>query len=91
MTATCLVGKRPKSARQGDPCWRLGRLLEDEGEHHGRQPPNPDVAEPEHILLEESMHAVKDHPPIIPNTGRDSRDRRPSPADTALRNMWDRP
>jgi hypothetical protein len=45
----------------------------DEGEHRGRQTPNPDVTEPQHVRLEESMHAVKDHPPIAPKQQAEGR------------------
>jgi hypothetical protein len=50
----------------GHPCRRFGRLLEDEREHRGRQTPNLDVTQPEQISLEESVHAVQDHPSIVP-------------------------
>lgn len=40
--------------------------MEDEREHRGRRTPNPDLAEPEQIGLEESVHPVEDHPPVVP-------------------------
>ena len=53
-------------AAADETCRRSGRLLEDEREHRGRLTPNLDVAEPEQVSLEESMHAVEDHPPTAP-------------------------